>query len=142
MESAECQLLAESAAEVRKATNKGDIGAATAVTTALLIHHATLNPSLHPGCWTKYLYPKQHDFAGAEIEANLAMASVAILAMTALPANGKYSFQRIDYRWIELGTVEQLSKVNSTLGLSRKMLCLIYGITLQAKVFYPNSRSY
>ncbi len=46
------------------------------------------------------------DPAGADVEANLAMASVAILAMTALLLNGKRAFQRFDYSWIRLGKAE------------------------------------
>jgi hypothetical protein len=133
MEYAECKYIAATAEEVRYAIMRGDVGPSTAVAAALLLHQATLNPSLHPCCWTKYLYPMQ-DPAGADVEANLAMASVAILAMTALPLNGKRAFQHFDYSWIRLGEAEQLTKVNSTLGLSRMMLYFIYSITQEAKV--------
>jgi hypothetical protein len=136
MEYAECKYIAATAAEVRYAVMRGDVGPSTAVAAALLLHQATLNPSLHPCCWTKYLYPMQ-DPAGADVEANLAMASVAILAMTALPLNGKRDFQRLDYSWIRFGEAEQLTKVNSTLGLSRMMLYFIHSITEEAKVRAP-----
>jgi hypothetical protein len=140
MEYAECQYIVATAVEVREATMRGNVGASTAVAAALLLHQATLNPSLHPCCWTKYLYPMQ-DPVGAGIEANLAMASVAILAMTALPLNGKRDFQRLDYSWIRLGEAEQLTKVNSTLGLSRMMLYFIYSITEGAKVRAPKQEA-
>ena len=81
------------------------------------------------------------DPAGVDVEANLAMASVAILAMTALPLNGKRAFQRFDYSWIRLGEAEQLTKVNSTLGLSRMMLYFIYSITEEAKVHAPKQET-
>jgi hypothetical protein len=136
IEYAEYRYSMETAKEVREAIRRGDVGASTAVAAALLSHHATLNPSLHPCCWTKYLYPML-DPAGADIEANLAMASVAILAMTALPLNGERGFQRIDYNWIRRGAAEQLTKVNSTLGLSRMMLYFIYSVTQEAKVCTP-----
>lgn len=133
IEYAEYRYSMETAKEVREAVTRGDVGAPTAVAAALLSHHATLNPSLHPCCWTKYLYPML-DPAGAEVEANLAMASVAILAMTALPLNGKRNFQHINYNWIGRGEAMQLTKVNSTLGLSRMMLYFIHSITQEAKV--------
>ena len=70
--------------------------ASTAVAAALLSYHATLNLSMHQVCWTKYLY-SMIDSAGINLEANLAMASVAILVMTVLPLNGERSFQHFDY---------------------------------------------
>ena len=132
IEYAELRYSMETAREVREAIARGEIGASTAVAAALLSHHATLNPSMHLSCWTNYLYPMQ-DPAGVNLEANLAMASVAILAMTALPSNGKHGFQYFDYHWIGNGELVQLTKVNSTLGLSRMMLYLIHSVTQEAK---------
>lgn len=123
----------ETAKEFQEAITRGDVGASTAVAAALLSHHATLNPSLHPSCWTNYLYPML-DPAGASIEANIAMASVAMLAMTALPLKVKRSFQNFNYYWAGCDEAEQLTKVNSTLGLSRMMLSFNYSITEVAKV--------
>ncbi|PVI06448.1 hypothetical protein DM02DRAFT_609645 [Periconia macrospinosa] len=134
IEYAEQRYTMETAKEVREALTRGDIGAPTAVAAALLSHHATLNPSFHACCWTKYLYPML-DPAGAEVEANLAMASVGILAMTALPLNGKRNFQSFNYDWIGYGEEKQLTRVNSTLGLSRMMLYFIHSITQEAKDF-------
>ena len=139
IEYAEFRYSMETAKEVREATLRGDVGASTAVAAALLSHHATLNPSMHQVCWTKYLYPML-DSAGVDLEANSAIASVAILAMTALPLNGKRSFQGFNYHWIGRGEVEQLTKVNSTLGLSRMILYFIYSITQEAKVRTPETR--
>lgn len=138
IEYAERSYSMETAKEVREAIARGDVGAPTAVAAALLLHHATLSLSVNQSCWTKYLYPML-DPAGVNVEANVAMASVAILAMTALPLNGKRSFQHFNYRWIGVGETEQLTKVNSTLGLSRMMLCFIYLITLEAKVCPPET---
>ena len=73
----------ETAKEVREEIIRGDVGASTAVAAALLSHHAILNPSMHQVCWTKYLYPMLNS-TGVNLEANLAMASAAILAMTGL----------------------------------------------------------
>jgi hypothetical protein len=139
MEYAECQYIVATAVEVREAIMKGDVGPSTAVAAALLLHEATLNPSLHPCCWTKYLYPML-DPAGADVEANLAMASTAILAMTFLPLNGKRAFQLFDYSWIVSGEMEQLTKVNSNLGLSRLMLYFIYSVMQEAKK-HPSKRN-
>jgi hypothetical protein len=139
MEYAEYQYIVATAVEVREAIMRGDVGASTAVAAALLLHEATLNPSLHPCCWTKYLYPML-DPAGADVEANLAMASTAILARTFLPLNGKRAFQLFDYSWIVSGKIEQLTKVNSNLGLTRLMLYFIYSVMEEAKK-HPNERN-
>ena len=139
IEYAEFRYSMETAKEVREGIARGDVGAPTAVAAALLSHHATLNPSMHQVCWTKYLYP-MIDSAGINLEANLAMASVAILAMTALPLDGARSFQHFDYYWIGFGEAEQLTQVNSTLGLSRMMLYFIYSITQETKVRTPETR--
>lgn len=133
IEYAELRYSMETAKEVREDVTRGDVGASTAVAAALLSHHATLNPSMHQVCWTKYLYPML-DSAGVDLEANLAMASVAILATTALPLKGKHNIQHFDYHWIRCGEAEQLTKVNSTLGLSRMILYFIYSITQETKV--------
>ena len=69
------------------------------------------------------------DSAGINLEANLAMASIAILAMSALPLYGERSFQHFDCHWIGFGEAERLTQVNSTLGLLRIMLYFIYSIT-------------
>lgn len=133
IEYAELRYSMETAKEVREKIVRGDVGASTAVAAALLSHHATLNPSMHQVCWTKYLYPML-DSAGVNLDANLAMASVAILAMTALPVKKKRRFQHFDFHWIKYGEAEQLTQVNSTLGLSRMMLYFIYLVTQAAKV--------
>ena len=122
----------ETAREVREALAKGEVGGRTAVAAALLLHHATRNPDIYGRCWTNYLYP-MIDSAGVHLEANLAMASVAILAMTALPLQGR-RFQSFDYNWIICGETNQVTKVNSTLGLSRMMIYCIHSITQEAKV--------
>jgi hypothetical protein len=81
------------------------------------------------------------DPAGAEVEANLAIASgVAILAVIALPSNGKRNFQSINYDWIRHDEEKQLSKVNSTLRLPRVILHLIHPLTLEAEVGTPKTR--
>ena len=139
IEYAELRYSMETAKEVREEIIRGDVGASTAVAAALLTHHATLNPSMHQVCWTKYLYPML-DSAGVNLDANLAMASVAILAMTALPLNEKRRFQHFNFHWIGCGEAEQLTKVNSTLGLSRMMLYFIYSITQETKVRTPETR--
>ena len=77
IEFAELRYTTETAKEVREQLSRGDAGASTTVAAALLSHHATLNPSMHQVCWTKYLYPML-DPAGVNLEANLAMASVGI----------------------------------------------------------------
>lgn len=133
MEKIESNYIVETVRQVRQSLEKEEMGPYTAVSGALLIHHATLNPSMHPSCWSKYLYFRQ-DRAGLETEAELAMASVSILAMTALPSNGKHHFQRADYGWVGRGEMASMTRVNSTLGLSREMLYYIYLITKRAKV--------
>ena len=59
--------------------------------------------------------------------------------MTALPLNGKRRFQHFEFHWIGRGEPEQLTKVNSTLGLSRMMLYLIYSITHEIMVRTPET---
>ncbi|KAL9062393.1 MAG: hypothetical protein Q9161_009819 [Pseudevernia consocians] len=138
IEYAEFRYSMETAKEVREGIVRGDVRASTAVAAALLGHHATLNSSMHQICWTKYLYP-MIDSAAINLEANLAMAGVAILAMTVLPLNGERSFQHFDYHWIGFGEAEQLIQVNSALGLSRMMLYFTYSITQATK--YSDERS-
>lgn len=139
IEYAEFRYSMETAKEVREGIVRGDVRASTAVAAALLGHHATLNSSMHQICWTKYLYP-MIDSAAINLEANLAMAGVAILAMTVLPLNGERSFQHFDYHWIGFGEAEQLIQVNSALGLSRMMLYFTYSITQATKVRTPETR--
>jgi hypothetical protein len=133
MENAELRYSMETAREVRGAIVIGDLGASTAVRGALLLHYASLDPSRY---WARFLYPIL-DPTGAAVEANLAMASVSILAMAALPLN-KHNFQSIDYSWIGRGEITQLTKVSSTLGLSRMMLHFIWTVTQEAKVCSPS----
>ena len=139
MEYAKCQYIVATAVEVRETIIKRDFDRSTAVAAALLLHEATLNPSLHPCCWTKYLYPMLNP-AGADVEANLAIASTAILARTFLPLNGKHAFQLFDYNWIVSGEIEQMTKMNSNLKLSQLMLYFIYSVMQEAKK-YPNERN-
>jgi len=72
--------------KVREAIMRGDMSPSMDVAAALLLHETTLNPSLHPCCWTKYLYPML-DQTGADVEANMAMANTTILAKVFLPLN-------------------------------------------------------
>lgn len=108
IEYAEFRYNMETAREVREGIVRGDVGASTAIAAALLSHHVTLNPSMHQVCWTKYLY-LMIDSVGINLKANLAIASVAILAMTTLPLNRERSFQHFDYHWIGFGEAEQLT---------------------------------
>lgn len=124
IEHAELRYSVETAKEVQEEIITGDVGASTAVAAALLSHHAILNPSVHQVCWTKYLYPMLGS-AEVNLDANLAMASLAIFAMTALSSNKKRRVQHFNFHWVGYGEAERLTKVNSTLGLSRMMLYFI-----------------
>jgi hypothetical protein len=119
----------ETAREVREAITRGNLSASTSVAAALLLHYASLNLKW----WSNYIFPMLHT-GGAILDATLAMASVSILAATCLPLDDKHGFQSFDYSRLGAGEVENLTKVNSTLGLSQQMLFYIYWITRQAKV--------
>ena len=86
----------KTAEEVREATIKGEVGASTAVAAALLSHYTTLNPSIYKVYWTMYLY-LMLDPAGVNLDANLAMTSMAILVITALRLNRRRKFQHFNY---------------------------------------------
>ncbi|KAF2211867.1 hypothetical protein CERZMDRAFT_97794 [Cercospora zeae-maydis SCOH1-5] len=131
IEEAELRYSVSNVAAIVRAIKDGNLGAATSVSSALLLHHATMNSSIYTGCWTKYLYPLM-DNEGFLLNSNLAMASVAILAMTALPTSRRSGFQNFSYDWIRQCDFEQLTRADSTLGLSREMLHLIYQVTKPA----------
>ncbi len=95
----------------------------------LLIHHAIINPGLHRLHWTQYLYQLDHH-PGQQM--NVVIAAHAVWLMAILPLNDTYEFQKFDYHWLGHDCPD-LSRLNSILGLSRKMLHFQYFITVAAK---------
>jgi hypothetical protein len=69
-------------------------------------------------------------------QANTALLNptTAILTMTALPLDRGKNFQSNNYDWVGYDKTEQLEEVNSSLGLSRKMLYCIHLVTQIAKL--------
>ena len=115
-------------AHSRLALEHCEITPFVAVSGALILHQAFLDESSHPCCWSKFFFPMLGP-NGAETEASLAMASVFILAMTALPSDEEEYFQQYDYDSVRYGDGDVPTKVNSNLGLSRMMIYFIYLIT-------------
>lgn len=77
LEHAEYECIAAVVEGIREAIQSGPVDTPYAVVSALLGHHAILNPSLHGVCWISYLYPMINP-AGVDVQANLVMAGHAI----------------------------------------------------------------
>jgi hypothetical protein len=126
------------AAAIRKALIGGTKGTSTAVSAALLLHHMTIDPSRRQdSCWTTYILPNPDPGMmddRSQPGAYLIIASVAILAMTALPLDRGKKFQSYNYDWVGSDETKQSEEVNSSLGLSRKMLYYIHLVTQIAKL--------
>lgn len=139
IENAELRYSMKIAKKVREEIIREDVSAFTIVTAVLFSHHVTLNSSMHSICWTKYLYSILNS-TEVNLEANLTMTSVAILAMTTLLLNEKHSFQHFNFHWIECDEAKQLIKVNSTLKLSRMIFYFIYLIIQKTKIHTSETR--
>ncbi|KEF50866.1 uncharacterized protein A1O9_13078 [Exophiala aquamarina CBS 119918] len=139
VEIAELHHLGETVKEVLESIRRGHVDASVAVLAALLDHHAILNRSLHPRCWTRYLYPMV-DPRGAKVQANLIMASDAIWAMTFLPLRSKHDFTQIDYHWVGGEPGDEGNRVNGILGLSREMLHYTHSVRVQAITYVNGQR--
>lgn len=125
VEDVEVRYIIRTARYIRSAVDSGRIDAYTAVAGVLLNHHATVEPSLHGCCWTKYLY-EQSSCDGHAIDSNIIQASVAILAMATVPVQSNRKFLKFNYGWVGQGDTRQLQRVNGNIGLSRELLDLIY----------------
>jgi hypothetical protein len=138
VELAENHFNSVTAATIRKALEEGTMGVSTAVSAALLLHHMTIDPSrCRDSCWTSYILPNPDPGMmddRSQTGAYLIIASVAILTMTALPLDRGENFQSNNYDWVGYDKTEQLEEVNSSLGLSRKMLYCIHLVTQIAKL--------
>ena len=97
------------------ASNDVSFGAAR----MLFVQHAVLNRNLHRFHWTDYLCQSQDS---PDQQANLIMAGHAVWLMAIIPLTDRYRFQTFNYDWIGRGEENRLTKVNSILGTSRKML--------------------
>lgn len=139
------RLTAITASEVYRELQKPSRAYSTSVTAALLLHDATLNPEQYGPLWNKYLYPIR-TAGNAPLHADLAQASVAILARCATRLTGWRQYEQFDLTWVKQGTDAELTEINSTLGISRHLLGLIDEVItitkqLQAGTAWPEVAS-